>query len=168
MSPARGKLWISKRFGKGNRTHIRNLALARYSCKLFELEARGMFLPLRWRSFRIRFCAPRENRQKYRIFCIICFSNLARGAGWGGTNKRCYVGIVRGRIPEGQRTDVNEKMRKCAFCRTHFLAKHIPTAAAIWKKVKGNGPMDDSQPSAGDLQCPNDDFSLWEGGSVVP
>ena len=55
---------------------------------------------------------------------------------------------------------MNEKMRKCAFCRTHFLAKHIPTAAAIWNKVKGNGPIGDSQPSVDDVQCPNDDFSL--------
>ena len=164
MSPARGKLWISKRFGKGNRTHTRNLALARNGCILFDFEARGICLALRWRLFRIRFRAPRENWQKYRILRIICFTNLARGAGWGGTNKRRYVGIARGRIPEGQRTDVNEKMRKCAFCRTHFLAKHIPTAAAIWNKVKGNGPIGDSQPSVGDVQCPNDDFSLWEGG----
>ena len=63
---------------------------------------------------------------------------------------------------------MNEKMRKCAFCRTHFLAKHISTAAAIWNNVEGVGPFGDIQPSVGDFQRPDDDFSLWEGGSVEP
>ena len=45
---------------------------------------------------------------------------------------RCYVSVMKNKVPPNSRSNVANKMETCFFCRIDALAKYAPSVAKLW------------------------------------